>query len=268
MGKDQSPTETITFLGTGGARFMVISQLLASGGIWLNLDGTRLLVDPGPGCLIQTIKRKLKAEKLSAIVLSHRHLDHSADVNIMVEAMTNGGMNRHGRFFAPADALEDEPVIFSYLKNYLDSIEVLKEGGSYSIGNVCFTTPVRHSHRVETYGLVFKTARHTFSYIADTRYFEGLSQHYGGELLIINLAFLYPRPFIDNPLTPADHLSVADAELIISELKPKVAILTHFGMSVWRAKPWLIAESLTQRNGVKVIAARDGMEFDLSELDD
>ncbi|MFC1958660.1 MBL fold metallo-hydrolase [Chloroflexota bacterium] len=194
MKEEQPPTDTITFLGTGGARFMIISQLLASGGIWLNLSGTEILVDPGPGCIVQVTKRKLKAEKLSAIILSHRHLDHSADINIMVEAMSQGGLKRHGWLFAPIDSLETEPVIFSYLRGYLDGVEVLQEGKSYSVGDVSFSTPVRHIHRVETYGMVFKTAGHTFSYIADTRYFEGLCQHYGGELLIINLAFLEPRP--------------------------------------------------------------------------
>jgi len=66
---------------------------------------------------------------------------------------------------------------------------------------------------------------------------------------------------------PMAHLSVPDAERIITELKPKVAILTHFGMSMWRAKPWQIAESLSQQTGVRVLAARDGMRFDLSQLD-
>jgi phosphoribosyl 1,2-cyclic phosphodiesterase len=60
---------------------------------------------------------------------------------------------------------------------------------------------------------------------------------------------------------------VPDAEHIITELKPKVAILTHFGMTVWRARPWEVAEKLSQRTGVRVIAARDGMRFDLSQLD-
>ncbi len=261
------PSDTITFLGTGGARFMMISQFLASGGLWLNLDGTEILLDPGPGCIVQSTKRKLRADRLRAIILSHRHLDHSADINIMVEAMAQGGFNRHGWLFAPADALEPESVIFSYLKNYLDGIEVLREGQSYSIGNVSFTTPVRHIHGVETYGVVFKTSKHTFSYIADTRYFDGLCQSYGGELLIINLVFLEPHPPSDNPATPTDHLSVPDAEHIITELKPKVAILTHFGMTMWRTKPWEVAERLSQETGVKVIAARDGMKFDLSQLD-
>jgi len=258
----QSPSgDTITFLGTGGARFTVTTQILASGGLWLNLSGTEILLDPGPGCIVQSTKRKLRAEKLSAIILSHRHLDHSADVNIMVEAMTQGGFKQHGWLFAPADALDTEPVIFAYLKSYLEGIEVLEEGKSYSIGTVSFATPLRHIHPVETYGMRFTTGEHTFSYIADTRYFDGLCRSYGGELLIINVVLLEPKP-------PIDHLSVPDAKHIITELKPKVAILTHFGMNVWRAKPWEIAQKLSQETGIKVIAARDGMRFELSQLDD
>jgi ribonuclease BN (tRNA processing enzyme) len=252
-------SDSITFLGTGGARFMVTSQILASGGLWLNLSGTEILVDPGPGCIVQVAKRKLKPEKLAAIIVSHRHLDHSADVNIMVEAMTQGGLKRRGRLFAPADALETEPVIFTYLKDYLEGVEVLKEDQSYSIGNVSFTTPIRHIHQVETYGMMFQ-ARHTFSYIADSRYFDGLCRSYGGELLIINVVRLDANH-------PYDHLSVPDAGHIIKELRPKTAILTHFGMTIWRARPWQVAERLSQETGIRVIAARDGMKFDLSQLD-
>ncbi len=252
--------DTITFLGTAGARFVVTSQLLASGGMWLSLSGTEILLDPGPGCLVQATKRKLRAYKLSAIILSHRHLDHSADVNIMIEAMTRGGFRPRGRLFAPADALENEPVIFSYLRNFLDGIEVLREGGSYSVGNVSFETPLRHIHPVETYGIIFKTAEHTFSYITDGRYSDSLGQKYRGELLIINVVLLEPRPI--------DHLSVADAERIISEIKPRAAILTHFGMNLWRARPWEVAQRMTEKTGIRVIAARDGMKFDLAQLED
>ncbi len=258
--ENENSEKTITFLGTAGARFMVTRQLSASGGLWLNFNGTEVLIDPGPGSIVQSTKRKLRADKLSAIILSHRHLDHSADVNIMVEAMTDGGFKRHGWLFAPADALDNEPVLYSYLRGYLDGIELLKAGKSYSIDNVSFTTPVRHIHAVETYGMVFKVEGYTFAYIADSRYFDGLSSNYPSELLIINVVLTEPRQFID-------HLSIPDVRLIIKAIKPKAAILTHFGMGLWQARPWEIAERLSEETGVRVIAARDGMKFDLSQLD-
>ena len=240
---------------------MVSQQLAASGGIWLSLHGTEILVDPGPGCIVQSTKRKLNGEKLSAIIVSHRHLDHAADVNIMIEAMTNGGFNRHGRLYAPADALEPESVIFSYLKDYIEGIDILEEGKSYTINNISLTTPVRHEHPVETYGMVFTTPEHTFAYIADTNYFQTLHQYYTCEMIIINMVLTEPRP-------PIQHLSVPDVERIIREIKPKIAILSHFGLHVWQEGPWKIAEELSEKTRVRVIAARDGMKYDLAQLND
>jgi ribonuclease BN (tRNA processing enzyme) len=252
-------TDKLTFLGTAGARLMVASQILASGGLWLDLGGVEILLDPGPGTLVQATKRKLKASKLQAIILSHRHLDHSADVNIMIEAMTEGGLRRKGILFAPSDALEEDPVVLHYLRPYLERIETLEEGKSYSIGEISFHTPIRHQHAGETYGVVFETPRHTISCLVDTRFFEELCLHYKGDLLILNVVRLEPGG-------PFDHLSAAEAGEIIKELKPKAAILTHFGMTMWRAKPWEVARRLSDETGVRVIAARDGMSFDLADL--
>jgi ribonuclease BN (tRNA processing enzyme) len=253
--------DTITFLGTAGARFMIIRQLAASGGMWFHLDGTEVLVDPGPGCIVQSTKRKLRGEKLSAIILSHRHLDHSGDVNVMIEAMTSGGFKKKGWLFAPSDCLGEEPVIFSYLRGFVEGITTFREGGSYTVGNISFSTPVRHVHPVETYGMVFQAAGHKFSYISDTRYFDGLAEAYASEMVIVNVVFL-------DPPARADHLTIPDVARLVGETRPKIAILNHYGMHVWQAHPWEIAERLTQETGVKVIAARDGMRFDLARLDE
>lgn len=252
-------TDTIIFLGTAGARFVVTRQLLASGGAWLSLGNTQILFDPGPGCLVHSAKKKLDASKLDAIILSHKHLDHSGDINIMIEAMTDGGTRKRGIVFAPADALNHDPVIFSYLRSYPQSIETLGEGRSYRVNDVSFSTPVRHRHPVETYGFIFRTPRHTFSWIVDTRYFEELATHYTGELLIINVVRL-------NPGASLDHLSLPEAKSLIETIKPRAVILTHFGMTMWRAKPWELAAKLAEETGIKIIAARDGMKFDLQQL--
>ncbi len=249
----------ITFLGTAGARIMVASQILASGGLWFDFGDTEILLDPGPGTIVQTARRKLKATKLKAIILSHKHLDHSGDVNIMIEAMTEGGFRPGGVLFAPRDALDNDPVVLQYVRPFLERIEILQEGGSYHVDGVSFHTPLRHRHPVETYGIVFNAGNHTISCLVDTRYFDELCQHYKADLLILNVVRLEPGG-------PFDHLSVPDASEIIKNLKPKVAILNHFGMTMWRAKPWEVAQRLSEETGVRVIAARDGMRFDLAEL--
>lgn len=84
--------------------------------------------------------------------------------------------------------------------------------------------------------------------------------------MIINTVFMAPVSYSNDPALPIEHLSVTDATHIIARLKPKIAILTHFGMNVWRAGTLEIAKEMSQETGVRVIAARDGMRFDFSEL--
>ena len=62
-----------------------------------------------------------------------------------------------------------------------------------------------------------------------------------------------------------EHLCVKDVEKIISINKPKLTIMTHFGMTMIKAKPREIAKNLTKKLKLKVIAASDGMELDLDQ---
>ena len=252
---------TIKFLGTAGARFVVMKQLRASGGMWLTLDGTQVLIDPGPGALLRCLasRPKLNPMELEGIILTHRHLDHANDINIMIEAMTNGGFKKKGVVFAPQDALEGDPIVLKYVRNQVENIEVLKEKGHYTIGHISFSTPIQHHHGVETYGVNFLGQHCSLSYITDTDYFEGLASYYRGGILVLNVVMLEERKEIS-------HLCLSEAEQIIAENKPRLAILTHFGMTMVKAKPWEIAERLTKKLGVQVIAARDGMTVDLDQV--
>ncbi len=252
----------LKFLGTAGARFAVSRQIRKSGGIWLRLDDVNLLIDPGPGSLVNILnsKPKLNPVDLDGILLTHRHIDHANDVNIMIEAMTNGGHKKKGVLFAPSDALDTDPVVLHHFRNHLDQITRLRKKGSYTLHSMSFETPVRHIHDVETYGVRFLGSNLTVSYITDTKYFDGLESHYTADVLVLNVVLMEPKKWID-------HLSVVDAEKIIKSIQPKLSILTHFGMTMIRAKPWEIAESLTKKTGVNVIAATDGKKVSLDEKD-
>ncbi len=248
----------LKFLGTAGARFVMIKQLRASGGLWLSYAGTNLLIDPGPGSLVRCAasRPKLDPGKLDAIILTHRHLDHSNDINVMIEAMTEGGFKKRGKVYLPADALDIDPVVLKHVRGFPEEIIVLKEHSEYQINSIKFTAPVRQVHPVETYGLKFELNQTSLSIIADTLYFKGIKEHYKSDIIVINTVFYEPRPGIE-------HLSLADAINIIQEINPKTAILTHFGMTMLKAKPHDIARSLSKELGIEVIAAYDGMSAEL-----
>jgi phosphoribosyl 1,2-cyclic phosphodiesterase len=253
----------IKFLGTAGARFVVMKQLRASGGAWISVGKTNLYIDPGPGALVRCLhsKPKLEPSLLDGILLTHKHLDHSGDVNIMIEAMTEGGFKKRGILFAPADALEEDPVILKYVMGYVEKVEVLKEDSEYRIGDIQFSTARKHQHRVETYGINFKISPHTVSWMTDTKFFPELPNLYQGEILIVHVVRL--KPIGDEPI---DHLSIEDVKMILKKAKPKLTILTHFGMTMINAKPWVVAAELEKELGLKVIAASDGMKLDLEEV--
>lgn len=253
----------IKFLGTAGARFVMIKQLRSSGGIWISYKGVNLVIDPGPGSIARCAmsKPKIDPTKLDGIILTHRHLDHSNDVNVMIEAMTEGGFKKRGIVYLPSDAMEDEPVILKHLRKTIERIEILEERKKYSIGEIKFEVPSRQKHPVETYGLRFHfegSANNdkTVSLITDTRYFEGLEDLYKADTVIINVVFFEEHPNVE-------HLSFPEVKKIIQAIKPKVTILTHFGMTMLKNKPHLLAEKLSEELKLEVVAAYDGMRFDL-----
>ncbi|MDD4894976.1 MAG: MBL fold metallo-hydrolase [Candidatus Omnitrophica bacterium] len=248
----------IKFLGTAGARFVMIKQLRASGGIWVCCEGTNVLIDPGPGSLVRlaSSRPKLDPGKLDAIILTHRHLDHSNDINVMIEGMTDGGFKKRGVLFCPEDALNDDPVVLKHARGLVEKIEILEADRPYSVGNFKFHTSMKHIHSVLTYGLKFNISNTNVSLLTDTKYFGGLADFYKTDILIICVVFVEPRPEVD-------HLSLSDVESLIRDIKPKKAILTHFGMSMLRAKPQIQAVELSQKLGIEVLAAYDGMTLNL-----
>ena len=244
----------IKFLGTAGARFVMIRQLRASGGLWIHADKENVLIDPGPGSLVRCAasRPRLDPSQLNAIILTHRHLDHANDINVMIEAMTEGGFKKRGVVFLPADALGEDPVILRHARDYVGKIEVMREATTYEVGPFSFRTTPRLRHPGETYGLRFCLNGTDVSLISDTEYFEGLASYFGSEILVINVVFAEPRPGIQ-------HLSLPNAQRLIEELRPKKTILTHFGMTMVKARPHECARRLAWETGLNVVAATDGM---------
>jgi len=240
-------------MGTAGARFMVAKQLAASGGLYLENGSTRLCLDPGPGAVVQYAKRKIDPSRLDGILVSHRHLDHCGDVNVMIEAMTDGGFRRRGSLFCPGDALDEDPVVLHYLRRFPEQVVRLQPESEYRVGEIAFSTTPKHIHGAETYGFRFGDR---LGWVTDSAYYDGIADQHRADVMLIHVVLKECRAELP-------HLCLADAERIVREAKPKLAVLTHYGMTVWRAHPWELAEDMTQRTGVQVKAARDGMVLEL-----
>lgn len=258
-----SAQDYIKFLGTAGARFVVARQLRASAGTLMSLKNQTILLDPGPGSLVRCAKSRPPVDVMGidAIILSHSHIDHSNDVNAIIDSMTYGGVEKHGILFAPDECLSGEnAVVLKYLRGFLERIVVLEPEKEYHIGPVIFSTSMRHVHPVETYGLSFAVNGRKISFMTDTRYFPDLLRCYrNSEILVMNVVRFAPHKDYDC----IDHLCYRDLSEILQEIRPKLAILTHFGGTMLAAKPSQVAMTLASESGIPVRAAYDGMTLSL-----
>jgi ribonuclease BN (tRNA processing enzyme) len=258
--------DTLKFLGTAGARFAVSTQLRHSGGLLWTLAGARIWVDPGPGALVRALasRPKIDPARTDVLVVTHRHLDHASDATAVVEAMTRGGFSPRGALYAPREALDgEEPVVLRYAQPFLLRRGVLAEGSRHEIApGVLLETPLAHDHGMETYGYRLSAPGFAAGHVVDTYWMDALVAAYAGvDLLVVNTTRAKGR---DRRYL---HLGADDAEILVREIRPKLAVLTHLGMQLVRGRPDEVALGISERSGVPTVAARDGWLLDLSDLE-
>ncbi len=246
---------SFTFLGTGGGRFALLTQRRYSGGIWLDFEST-IILDPGPGALVRALQFGKKPDKLDAILVSHKHLDHYNDAEVMIEAMTYGTKNKRGFFVIDKNAL-------GYISEYhQNAVKVLvpEPGEEFNINKLKIQAIPTFNHE-DGIGFRFFTEKGIVTYASDTGYSKELIEHYrGSRILILNVIF-------PNSKEIKSHLNTEKASRIVRKVKPELAVIQHFGMSMLNANPDREAESIERETKIRTIAARDGMTIDLENLD-
>ncbi len=245
---------SITFLGTGGGRFVVLSQRRYSGGIWLDLE-SRILLDPGPGALIRTLEFNMNPEKLDALFVSHRHLDHYSDAEVMIEAMTHGTKKKRGSLVIERNTL---PYISEYHRKAVNVL-VPMAGDEFWINKLRVQAIPTVGH-VNSLGFRFHSKNGTVTYSSDTNLDESLIRYYRNA-----------RVLILNCISPSGteiktHLNVDKTIEIALKAKPELLVLTHFGMQMLNSNPEKEAARVERESGIETLAARDGMTLDLDNL--
>lgn len=256
---------TIWFLGTGGGRFVMITQRRRTAGIRLVWGHTDIHIDPGPGALVFSNWSGLSPHKLDSVIVTHCHPDHYCDAEVLIEGMSRGTTRRRGVLAASRSVLqgfeEIGPSISAYHQRLVKQVVMLEPYVNFKVGEICLKA-VRAEHSdPATFGLKMDfPGVGSVGYTSDTAYFAGLSDGYRGVRLLI-LCTMRPR---GAPLQL--HMSVDEALDIIEEAKPRCAIITHFGMRMLNVGPEEEANFLEGETGVPTIAARDGMRMILSDV--
>ncbi len=251
----------IIFLGSGGGRWTTLTQKLRTGGIRFHAE-KQVHLDPGPGAIVNLAQAGISALRTDAVFVTHSHPDHYNDAEILVEAMTRGMRTTRGTFAGSRSAVEGVkdigPVLSQYHASKVARLVTLEPGMRVSVDGLSIKAlPTKHSDPTNV-GLSFAFEEGVIAYTSDTEYFPGIEEGYAeARVLIINVI----RP--SNRRIPW-HLCTEDVIKILHEVKPELAILNHFGMTMIDIAD-REAEHVAKKTGVKTIAAKDFMRIVVGE---
>ena len=246
----------ILFLGTGGGRVVTSKQFRQTGGFIVSLESNLIWFDPGPGALVHARRLRFPVEDVNYIVISHNHLDHVNDVNVVTEAITLRGYGNL-TVLAPSSTFS-ENVLYSYLHERLkQKVELDNEVPPFKIGELQLTW-FQLEHTTLTYGFSFiHNGKKLLTYISDTAPFDKLSEYISGtSFLIINVLFPYR-------VNIGKHLSIPDLEDVVrkAEQKPRRIVITHLGGRYIHENLRSLSEELSMRLQADIKFAKDNWIF-------
>lgn len=247
----------ITFLGTAGDASVYGRQLRSSGGIVLQVEDLQFHIDPGPGSVSQAKACGVNIRATTVVLASTNKITYCNDVNAVIEAMTLAGLDKKGIIISAKSVVLGTEGKNSYLTPYhqslLERVICLEQGNRVGIELVEVHALSLEAEDPLAVGFKLYCPRFTLGYVPETKYSKKLGEELQGcDILILTV------PVAENK----ENLRVLDkvtASKIIQKVKPRLAVITHFGFDMIRADPLLIARDIQQETGVQTIAAHDGL---------
>jgi ribonuclease BN (tRNA processing enzyme) len=247
----------IIFLGTGGGRVNVTHRFRSTSGFVI-LGSKKIYVDPGPGVVEDANRFKVKLNKIDAIFVSHPHLDHANDMNVLIEAMTNATNTKRGLLFAAETVIKPTKnfgvSLSDYHKSLLDRFYSMRPGKEIIEEDFKIKATKAKHDDTKGIGFVLEMDGKRMGYTGDTEYFKGLGKQFTGvDVLIINILRADEKW--------KGHLDKESCLTLLKEARPKLAVLTRFGGEYIRKNPNGIAKWLEKNSGVRVVSSYDGMKL-------
>jgi len=247
--------DSIVFLGTGGDISVVGKQQRASGGIIVKTDEAQFHIDPGPGALAIANAVGVNLRENTAILVSQNRTIHASGVNEVIAAMTLNGLDKHGVLVANESTAKGD-IVSKFHKQLLEKTISLAPGKKAAVLDTEIHALKTDHTDPTSIGFKLFTPKFILSYTSDTKLKnEIIDQYKKSDILIINCV----HPF---DASAKDSINSIGAARIIVKIKPKIAILTHFGSRMLAAKPLYEARMIQKQTGVQIIAAEDGMRID------
>ncbi|PFG07138.1 MBL fold metallo-hydrolase [Bacillus sp. es.034] len=194
----------------------------ASTGYLLESNGFKLLIDCGSGVLSQ-LQHHTEATELDAVLLSHYHPDHVADIGVLQHALLIQYFLGKYKGTLPVYAHREDPQGFNALtyKNLMTAHEYT-EDSSLSIGPFTVTF-VKSKHPVPCYGMRIEADGKSLFYTADSAFREEfISFGQDADMLLCECNF-----YGEMDASNAGHMTSLDAGKLAQKTGARNLILTH-----------------------------------------
>ncbi|VAX16491.1 hypothetical protein MNBD_NITROSPINAE01-208 [hydrothermal vent metagenome] len=249
----------LTLLGTGTTSPV---QDRTPACYFLSMAGQRFLLDPGPGALNRMVKAGISPFNLDSIILTHHHLDHSADLFFYLFSYKNcfKGEKRDVKIVAPVgfskvfDTLMQVYGDWILSCDYQIKIDEVSEAEWAVPGMTIKSLPMLHGANAVGYRFEADGGP-VFSYSGDTGYCDNLIALAGSaDVLLVECSFPDDME-MEGHMTPS---GVARAGI---RSQVKKIVLTHFYPEIDTSK---IADTMRSAgyNG-NIVVGEDGMVIKL-----
>ncbi len=238
----------IVFLGTAGNLGVISKFDQSSGGIIIKHEETQLHIDPGIGALTNARKYDLNLRENTAILVSSSHLDRCSELNPVISAMTHEGLDPQGVLIIN----QNNPVLLEKYKNFIERTMIAEPNKKIGVEEFTITplktTSEKLGYRIEVNNVII-------TYTGDTNYStEVVDQYLRSNVLILNAASTFNQS--------GEGLSSGDIVTILKQIKPDLAVITHYGKSIVQNNPLYEAREIQKQSKVSVLAAKEGMRID------
>lgn len=241
----------VTVLGSSG---MFATRERACAGYLVEVDGYRLLMDAGGGAW-QRLLAQIDYPELDAVILSHRHPDHTIDVFQAFHARHYGQPALDPiPLWAPGETLDRICAYSNEIDQSFD-LNVVKAGDSVPIAGTSFSFH-EMAHPCETVGIRIESEAGTVAYSSDT----GPDGNHASLASDADV-FLCEATYQDSDNTWEGHMRASQAAETASRLNVRKLVLTH--LPPGRDHGLSLAEAQAVADGLEVQLAADGLALEI-----
>jgi len=288
----------ITCIGNAGGSDAIIHGK-PSGGMLIRFGDRNIIVDPGNNSLSFLMEAGFDPYQVTDVIASHPHDDHVGDLSSVVASVlqlnlvSNSDMNilvppslvdyenaaatRYG-FTLPAYAWQGNVGTLYWQDTQAKRYdgEIIQTKKTVAIGENVKVTSVEARHSsMQVSGFIFSTPFGKLAYTGDTEFFHELIEQYqGADLVWMNMNTLGLDSITDTEGSVSEqvsfvknHLGYAGVCEIIDRVRPKTAIISHFGSQLLSKVDEVqnMLRARFDRHGVNIYCAHTGDEFSFKE---